>query len=54
MRSIIKRIRNASLWDKPYVVNNHGGYRKVKRFVNKQLRRSLKKEMRNEANNIQF
>lgn len=42
MRAAHKRIRNADLYDKPYVVNNHQSYKKAKRIVNKQLRRQLK------------
>ena len=43
-RAIIKRIRDADLWDKPFVVNNHYSYKRSKQLVNKQLRRQLKTE----------
>lgn len=42
MRATHKRIRNADLYDKQFVVNNHQSYKKAKRLVNKQLRRQLK------------
>lgn len=47
MRAIQKRIKNADLYDKRYIVNNHYSYKQSKRIVNKKIRR-MQKENENE------
>ena len=47
-KSVIKKIKNADLYDKPHIKNNHKSYKNEKRLVNKELRRLNKLEEREE------
>lgn len=42
-RTLHKKISNSDLWEKKYIIRNHGGYKKEKQESNKYLRRFNRK-----------